>query len=374
MFSHVWLADGSVVIPDVPESKDAFRQLVLNDRYLAEECKKWAEKSAKNMYMNRSDPLGRMHECLGSVTVQQWLEKTPLAWQDSRVADMKSLPQAHQIRTSLIKRDIEKSLIENPLGMLHPSSTGWTNTIRDMPLVVFSSMNYAYDQNVNTSSPDYWTLEQTERRLRADMNSFRKPTSQLPYADAIWNTYQGYLNNLIAWRRDDQAPQEMNYRNFYDVIRGDLRSGCPYNLYAKHLQLGRHILVNPIYRILSRIQVQPYVDGDGARCDIPFFLIDENFYCGEGTQPLYEALEEEQKEILVRAFVQFAYYGSIMGAREMEYPLSSDMPSIEATYNILTEMGLTTAGTREIAFLKACQLWISEEGMFEHVMKHAQMN
>nr|QSS48625.1 carboxyl-esterase B [Fasciola hepatica]URZ95336.1 carboxyl-esterase B [Fasciola hepatica] len=374
LFSHVWLADGSVVIPDVPDSQDAFQQLVLNDPYLADECKKWVQKSAKHAHMDRSHPLARMYECLHDMTVQQWLQKTPLAWQDSRTADTTLLPQAHEMRTSLIKRDLENSLVENPLGMLHPKATGWTHSIRDMPLVVFSSMNYAYDQFGNQNSSDHWNLEETEQKLRNALNSFRKPTSQLPYADAMWNAYQGYLRNLIAWRRDDQAPEEINYRNFYDVIRGDLRGACPYNLYAKHLQLGRYIMVNPIYRILNRIQVQPYVDADGARCDVPFFLIDEHFYCGEGTRPLYEALEPEQKEVLVRAFVQFAYYGSILGAREMQYPLSSDMPSLEATYNILTEMGLTTAGTREIAFLKACQMWISEEGLFEHVMKYAQMN
>ncbi|VDP82610.1 unnamed protein product [Echinostoma caproni] len=374
LFSHVWLADGSVVIPDVSESQDAFRQLVLNDPELAGECRKWIAKYGENQHYDRSHPLARMYECLNGLTVQQWLRKTPLAWNDSRYADLYLLPQAHEMRASLIKRDLEKSAVENPLGMLHPQSVGWTHSIRDMPLVVLSSMNLAYDQYLNVNSSDHWTLTETEKNLKSALNSFRKPTSQLPYAEAIWSVYQDYLKNLIAWRRDDQAPEEINYRNFYDVIRGDLRGACAYNLYAKHLQLSRHIIVNPIYRILNRIQVQPYVDEEGSRCDIPFYLIDDNFYCGEGTRPLYEALEPEQKEVLIRAFVQFAYYGAILGAREMQYPLGPDMPSLESTYNILTEMGLTTGGTREVAFLEACKLWISEEGLFDHVMKYAQMN
>ncbi|KAF5396756.1 Carboxylesterase [Paragonimus heterotremus] len=374
LFTHVWMADGSVVIPDIPDSKDAFRELIINDPDLESICKAWTDKYGAILKIDRSHPLGRKFHCLSNLSISKWIEKTPLTWLHSRRADLTLLPHADEIRSSLIKRDPEHTRIENPLGMLHPRSQSWTRTILDIPVVVYSNLNAPYNFSTSVNSSSHWSLSVTEKNVKDALSTFHKPTSQLPYADAIWNAYQKYLSNLIAWRKEDQAPSDLNYRALYDTIRSDLRGTCPYNVYAKHLQLGGHIQRNPIYRILNRIRNQPYVDEDGARCDIPFFLIDNEFECGETTRPLYEALSAEQKEILIRAFIQFAYYGNIFGAQEMQYPVYPGMPALETTYNIITEMGMTTAGSREVSLMSACQIWISEEGEFDHVMKYARMN
>ncbi|CAH8519544.1 unnamed protein product [Dicrocoelium dendriticum] len=374
LFTHIWLSDGSVVIPDVPDSKDAFRELILNDPDLDDLCTQWTNKYGTTVLSERSHPLGRKHICLSNVSVNTWLEKTPLVWRHSELTDSTLLPYADEVRTSLIKRDLVETRVENPLGMLHPRVKSWTRSIRDVPIVIYSDLNKPYNFSAGWNTSDHWTLSETEKQVKDALNTFHKPTSQLPYADAIWNAYQGFLGNLIAWRREDQAPSDINYRALYDTIRDDLRGVCPYNVYAKHLQLGGHIKVGPIYRILNRIRAQPYVNAQGAHCDIPFYLIDDAFECGEGTRPEFESLFAEQKEVLIRAFAQFTYHGNILGAREMQYPIYPNMPPLETTYNILTEMGLTTASSREISLFTACQIWVSEEGEFDHVMKYARMN
>ncbi|TGZ60390.1 hypothetical protein CRM22_008579 [Opisthorchis felineus] len=374
LFTHAWISDGSVVIPDVPASKDAFREMVLNDPELEKICQEWTAAYGQTVKPVRSHPLARKYHCLSNVSVTKWLEKTPVTWLHSRKVDQTLLPRADEVRSSMIKREPIRTLVENPLGMLHPKSEIRTSGVADIPVVIFSSMNPAYNMSKAIDSPDYWSLSETEKQVKSTLNTFQKPTSQLPYADGIWNAYQMYLNNLIAWRKEDQAPNEINYRALYDIIRTDLRGTCAYNLYAKQLQLGGHIQFGPIYRILSRIRNQPYVDEDGARCDIPFFLIDEHFQCGEETQPVYEALDPDQKEVLIRAFLQFTYYGQILGAIKMQFPTYAGAPALETTYNVLSELGLTTAGSREIGMLSACKIWVSEEGEFGHVMKYARMN
>ncbi|CAL8068906.1 unnamed protein product [Calicophoron daubneyi] len=373
LFSHVWMADGSVVIPKSSDSDDQFREMVLHDSDLAKECKNWKNSSKDRTDFSRSHPLGRMHECLEYVTYRTWLEKTPLAWYHSRIVDQTRLPQEGERRTSIIKHDPYISRVENPLGMLHPLSEGWGTEMRNMPVVVFSTMNRYFDHKQSNDS-EHWTVAEAEKKVKDALNSFRKPTAQLPYAKAIWSAYKPYLDTLIQWRRDGEAPHEMNYRALYDVINNDLRGSCAYNLYAKYLQLSRKIEYGPIYRILSRLQAVPYVDKDNAPCDAPFFLMNEDFDCGEGTKPLTNALTDEQREMMVRAFMQFAHYGSILGARQLRVPTSPSMPALETTYNIIGEMGITTAGTREIAMLTACKMWVSDEGVFDHVMKYARFN
>ncbi|KAA3677454.1 uncharacterized protein DEA37_0007977 [Paragonimus westermani] len=374
LFTHIWMADGSVVIPDIPDSKDAFRELLTNDPDLEAACKAWTDKYGTTLRIDRSHPVERKFHCLSNLSISKWIEKTPLTWLHSRRADLTLLPHVDEVRSSLIKRDPKHTRVENPLGMLHPRGQSWTRSILDIPVVVYSNLNAPYNFSTSVNSSVHWSLSVTEKNVKDALRTFHKPTSQLPYADAIWNAYQKYLSNLIAWRKEHQAPRDLNYRVLYDTIRSDLRGTCPYNVYAKHLQVGGHIQLNPIYRILNRIRNQPYVDEDGARCDVPFFLIDDEFECGEVTRPLYAALSAEQKEILIRTFTQFAYYGNIFGAQQMQYPVYPGMPALETTYNIITEMGMTTGGSREVSLMTACQIWISEEDEFDHVMKYARMN
>lgn len=341
---------------------------------LAQKCDAWLKASTYRAQLQRSAPMARFYACLSDTSSETWLLKTPPEWYASKSHDQDTIPHAFDDRAPIVKEDWYGSRVESPMNAVSATSKSHTGLLSDIPIVFFSSMYPPFNHLTPVNVSTHMTLEEVEEYVKKSLESLATSSAQLPYADSIWAAYQLALEHMIDTRHSDQTPSSLDYRAFRNLIINDLRGGCTYNVYAERLQQLGHVKQGPIYRLLNRVQTQPYVDFQGASCDIPFFLIDDAFNCGNGTRPFDRAIAEDKKDALVQAFTDFVYRGSIAEALEMQIPTQPGMTSVETTYNVVSESGLTTLGKREISFLTACSIWMADEGAIGHLISHSRYN
>nr|CAH8854572.1 unnamed protein product [Trichobilharzia regenti] len=397
-FTHMWLSDGSVVIPRTEEHNEHFKILIMNDPDLKKACDQWLNENVEEKnYIERSHPLGKMYQCLSKVTVNDWLKKTPINWIYSKLTDENQLPSPNEYRSTIIKRDEGKSKVYCPLCILASKSSedmtngndyddkikpNKINKLRSIPLVLFSSLNWPVQHHLPlNNSFEHYTLKQVETSIRETFDTLHRMNNKLPKSNLIWNIYKPYLNKLISRRKIDQIIEHINYKQLHDAIRIDLRVTCLYNLYGKMLKSSvKHFSRNAsIFRLLNRIPPYPYINNNNDKCDIPFFLTDSQFNCGRNTRPAIQKSNPNDQQILIDVFRQFVEDQYIYDALELPKTRNMGVHHVQA-YNVISEQGIVTLGEREIMLLSACGAWLMDdidkynEDSFNHMLKYGKYN